>query len=156
MNDMIKQGEVFGGITVLMNAGLSIRTVIVEDNCLLYDIPKEIFLNICTRFVSFYENFLETFGRNLLDESLDLFIKNQVKKWAAKSEARIPIITIATEPGSGGSIIAQKIAERLAIDLFKDEIIQDPMKRQNGASSIERRSAGLLSGIPLMRISPIP
>lgn len=48
-----------------------------------------------------------------------------MKKWDIKSEARIPIITVATEPGSGGSIIAKKVAERLAIDLFQDEIIQE-------------------------------
>ena len=48
-----------------------------------------------------------------------------MEKWDGKSEARIPIITIPTEPGSGGSIIAKKVAERLAIDLFEDEIIQE-------------------------------
>ena len=48
-----------------------------------------------------------------------------MEKWDGKSEARIPIITIPTEPGSGVSIIAKKVAERLAIDLFEDEIIQE-------------------------------
>jgi hypothetical protein len=52
--------------------------------------------------------------------SIDQFVKKQVKKWEGrftgkkdKDVAQIPVITVATEPGSGGSIIAARIAERL-------------------------------------------
>jgi len=52
--------------------------------------------------------------------SIDQFVKQQVKKWEGqftgkkdKDVAQIPVITVATEPGSGGSIIAARIAERL-------------------------------------------
>ena len=71
-----------------------------------------------------------------------------MEKWDGKSEARIPIITIATEPGSGGSIIAQKIAERLALDLFEDEIIQE-IADSAGTSTekIEALEKQRLSGI---------
>ena len=36
----------------------------------------------------------------------------------------LPVITICMEAGSGGSLVAQKVAERLGFDLFHREIIQ--------------------------------
>ena len=57
--------------------------------------------------------------------SIDHFVKEQVKKWEtvylgkeAKAEAQLPVITVAMEPGSGGSVMAQKIAERLGFSYF--------------------------------------
>ena len=52
----IKPGEVFGGITILLNGGISLRTVIVEETCTGIKVPKEIFQDLCTRFKSFYEH----------------------------------------------------------------------------------------------------
>ena len=52
--------------------------------------------------------------------SIDQIVKNQIKKWEnqfagkkAQAEAQIPVITVSMEPGSGGSILAQRIADRL-------------------------------------------
>jgi len=63
--------------------------------------------------------------------SIDQFVKQQVKKWAGqftgkkdKDVAQIPVITMATEPGSGGSIIAARIAERLELDYFHRDIVE--------------------------------
>ena len=63
--------------------------------------------------------------------SIDQFVKQQVKKWEDqfsgrkdKSAADIPVITVAMEPGSGGSIIAEKIAGRLKFDYFHRGIVE--------------------------------
>ena len=63
--------------------------------------------------------------------SIDQFVKQQVKKWEgrftgkkAKDVAQIPVITVSMEPGSGGSIIAQRIAERLEFDYFHRDIVE--------------------------------
>jgi len=63
--------------------------------------------------------------------SIDQFVKQQVKKWedqfTGKKDpdvAQIPVITVATEPGSGGSIIAARIAERLELDYFHRDIVE--------------------------------
>jgi len=120
-----KQGEVFGGITILLNSGMSLRTVMVDEDCSLYSIPKKVFIDICTRFRPFYEYYLENFGKNTLDESLNLFVKEQVEKWTGQDQARIPVITVSSEPGSGGYIVAQQIAGRLKIDIFQRKLIQE-------------------------------
>jgi len=87
--------------------------------------------------------------------SIDEFVKNQVKKWEkqfsgkkAKAEAEIPVITVAMEPGSGGSLIAQKIAEQLGFDYFHRDIVQQIAKtakiRSTVVNSLEKER---LSGV---------
>jgi cytidylate kinase len=63
--------------------------------------------------------------------SIDQFVKQQVKKWEDqftgkkdKDVAQIPVITVAMEPGSGGSIIAARIAEQLKLDYFHRDIVE--------------------------------
>jgi len=72
----IKSGEVFGGITILMNAGISLRTVIVDQDCHGYMIAESVFRDLCDRYATFYEYFLENFSKNIFDESLITLIKN--------------------------------------------------------------------------------
>jgi len=63
--------------------------------------------------------------------SIEQIVDEQVHRWeilhAEKMEEkkRIPLITVSREPGSGGSIIAKRIAELLELDLFHGEVIQE-------------------------------
>jgi len=75
--------------------------------------------------------------------SIDQFVKEQLKKWEsaypedkAKAEARIPVITVALEPGSGGSIMAQKIAERLDFSYFNRNIVEEISKSAEIRSTV--------------------
>jgi len=63
--------------------------------------------------------------------SIKQFVKAQIKKWEqmyleqdGKAEARIPVITVSSEPGSGGTLIAQEIAKRLDFDYFNRDIVE--------------------------------
>jgi cytidylate kinase len=66
--------------------------------------------------------------------TLEKMIDEQVKKWEmTRAEKKVkkgplPNITISREPGSGGRIVAQKLAERLGLDLFHQEIIHEMAK----------------------------
>jgi CBS domain-containing protein len=71
----IKFREVFGGITILMNGGISLRTVHVDRETHAYAIGDELFLDVCRRFKRFYEYFLENFSQNIFDVSLDAVIE---------------------------------------------------------------------------------
>jgi cytidylate kinase len=75
--------------------------------------------------------------------TIDQFIKNQLKKWEnqyaedkAKTEARLPVITVAMQPGSGGSVIAQKIAERLGFSYFHRDIVEEISKSAKIRSTV--------------------
>ena len=75
--------------------------------------------------------------------SIDQFVRQQVKKWkgqfAEKKEQAdegIPVITVSMEPGSGGSIIAQRVAERFGFDWFHRDIVEKIAKTAKTRSAV--------------------
>ena len=88
-------------------------------------------------------------------KSIEQFVKEQIKKWERlytekerKEEARIPVITVSMAPGAGGTIVAQKIAERLDFDLFNRHIIK-------GISESARISASVVETLEKERLSVV-
>ncbi len=62
--------------------------------------------------------------------SIEEFVQKQVEKWQklytgkeCKKKANIPVIALSMEPGSGGCLIAEKIAKHLGFDFFHRDII---------------------------------
>ncbi len=63
--------------------------------------------------------------------SINSLVEEQLKKWQLATKERKavkakpgPVITISREPGSGGSEIARRLAEKLKMDLVGAQIIQ--------------------------------
>lgn len=77
----IKEGEVFGGITILMNSGISLRTVMAETDCRGYLIPAALFQELCTRHKAFFDYFIENFSHNIFDDSLAGIIETGQSKY---------------------------------------------------------------------------
>ncbi len=65
----LQPGDIFGGISLLMNAGVAVRTVRVERDASFYMLSKDLFLALCRRSKSFYEYFVDAFSQRMLDES---------------------------------------------------------------------------------------
>ncbi len=61
LSALLQPGEIFGGIYILMNAGLSVRTVQTVDDATLYSLPQNVFLELCARHDFFYDYFAEKF-----------------------------------------------------------------------------------------------
>ncbi|MDJ0782982.1 MAG: cytidylate kinase-like family protein [Desulfosarcinaceae bacterium] len=57
-------------------------------------------------------------------QRIEKLIAEQVDKWKTQTKAHVPVITVSTEPGSGGRIVARRVAERLDLDLFDRDIIK--------------------------------
>ena len=63
--------------------------------------------------------------------SIEQIIEEQVQKWRIsnleKQEPTTvrPVVTVSREPGSGGRILAQKIADRHQMDLFHQELLHE-------------------------------
>ena len=63
--------------------------------------------------------------------SIEQIIEEQVQKWQISRQAKEvpeairPVITISREPGSGGRILAQQLAEKHHMDLFHQEILNE-------------------------------
>ncbi|MBW2514045.1 MAG: cytidylate kinase-like family protein [Deltaproteobacteria bacterium] len=66
--------------------------------------------------------------------SMEQIIEEQIKRWKLMRVEKpvekpgVSIITISREPGSGGSLIAQKLAEKLEIDLFHQKVLHEMAK----------------------------
>lgn len=69
LRSSLEAGDIFGGISILMNAGLAIRSLTVEADSALYVLPKPIFLDLCQRFSHFRSHFVSAFNRRMQDES---------------------------------------------------------------------------------------
>jgi cytidylate kinase len=89
------------------------------------------------------------------EESIAQFVKQQIRKWERgpaekdrRPDIHIPVITVSMEPGSGGSLVAQEVADRLDFDYFHRDIIQGIAKSAKiRATVIETLEKERLSGI---------
>lgn len=71
LSGYIKQGEVYGGISVMLNAGISLRTAKVDTDLHAIAIPHTVIMEMCTKNKAFYEYFLANFSNNIFDKSID-------------------------------------------------------------------------------------
>ena len=68
LSGFLKPGESFGGVSVLMNAGISVRTAITVEDATLYTLPQKTFLQICERHNFFYDFFAARFHKQMSNE----------------------------------------------------------------------------------------
>jgi cytidylate kinase len=68
-------------------------------------------------------------------KSIPQIIEDQVHRWQIQQKEKpaekavAPVVTISREPGSGGRIVAQKLAETLGIEVFHQEVLHEMAKR---------------------------
>ena len=63
----------------------------------------------------------------IVEEQMQRWQIMRTKKVAKKPD--VPIITISREPGSGGRVLATKIAEKLGLEVFYQEVLHEIAKR---------------------------
>lgn len=69
--------------------------------------------------------------------SKEQIVEEQMRRWRLMQiekpveKSTLPIITISREPGSGGNIIAKKVADKLDLDLFHQEVLHEMAKSSN-------------------------
>lgn len=85
--------------------------------------------------------------------SVETFITDYTRKYvdemslkAKKDTVKLPVVTISMQPGSGGFLIAQKVAERLGFDLYHRDLLR-------GMAHTGNVSPEALSAMEKMRLS---
>ena len=66
---LMSEGDLFGGISMLINNSISIRSLRTTEDTHFYVWPKSFFLEACNRNEQFLEYFTDTFGKRMLDRS---------------------------------------------------------------------------------------
>ncbi len=68
LDGVLEEKSIYGGLSILFNKGISIRTVQTLDDTTFYCLPKEQFLDICSRFPEFTSFFTEEFSEKMLQK----------------------------------------------------------------------------------------
>ena len=69
LHEFLSEGEMFGGVSILLHEGIAPRMLRVNEDSDLYVLPKQTFLDICSRFEAFSDYFTGMFGKRMLDKS---------------------------------------------------------------------------------------
>ncbi|MBT8340102.1 MAG: cyclic nucleotide-binding domain-containing protein [Desulfatitalea sp.] len=70
-------GDTYGGISMLFNDGVSVRTVQINADTRFYTLAGTHFLRLCHDHASFSEYFTDTFGKRMIDRSYAAIIKQE-------------------------------------------------------------------------------
>ena len=75
----LNEGDNFGGISILLNDGVAIRTLKVLEDSVFLSLDTNIFLKTCTEFEEFKAYFTNAFGKLMLNKSYAGIIARQIK-----------------------------------------------------------------------------
>jgi len=131
----LHQGEVFGGISILLNESVAIRSLEIEDNTSFYTVPKNIFISLCDEYEDFKYHFTDTFGKRMLDKTYSNLI---AKKRSDKEES------LKFFSNSISSVIRRNVLFCGANNSIKDAAI---LMKQHRCSSILIKQEGRFIGI---------
>ena len=68
-------GECYGGVSVLLNRRISLRTVIAKKGTTVYTLPRKEFRKLCQLYEAFFHYFTLDFSRRMLNDEFAHFFK---------------------------------------------------------------------------------
>jgi CBS domain-containing protein len=80
LHSVLGEGDIFGGISMLVNDMLAVRTLRTVEDTQFYRVPHELFFDWCRRYEVFSEFFTDAFGKRMLDRSYAAVIAKSVKR----------------------------------------------------------------------------
>jgi CBS domain-containing protein len=72
------EGSLYGGISILLNNAIAIRSLKATEDTYCYVWPKQRFLETCNRFEHFRAYFTDTFGKWMLDRSYAAIVAQMI------------------------------------------------------------------------------
>lgn len=73
--EILQNGKLFGGISVLLNRKKALKTVIAKKGTLVYILPRKHFRELCNAYENFFQFFTDDFGKRMLNEEFAHFYK---------------------------------------------------------------------------------
>ncbi|MFP4212677.1 MAG: DUF294 nucleotidyltransferase-like domain-containing protein [Desulfohalobiaceae bacterium] len=75
----LEEKSIYGGLSILFNKGVSIRTVRTLEDSTFYCLPKDRFLDLCAQYPAFTSFFTEQFSQKMLQKSYVHFIAQSAR-----------------------------------------------------------------------------
>ncbi len=125
---MLYEGDCFGGISMLLNNGLAVRTMEIVEDTTFYVLPVGVFLGLCDTYEDFREFFTNTFGQKMLDRSYAEMISHQIgpaEKTSPFYQQRIYSISSTTLHSCPESMLIRDAAARMTEENSGYLMIQD-------------------------------
>ena len=135
IRDALHKGEVFGGISIILNESVVIRSLEIDDNTSFYTIPKKAFLSLCDKYDDFKYHFTNIFGKRMLDKTY----LNLIRQKKSDKEQSIQFFS-----NSISSVIRRNILFCGANNSIKDAAI---LMKQHKCGSILIKQEGRYIGI---------
>jgi len=76
---VLEPGSTYGGLSILFNKGLSIRTVLTLEKTALYSLPRIHFLDLCARYPEFIQYFTEQLSFQMMQNPYMDFMARSVR-----------------------------------------------------------------------------
>jgi CBS domain-containing protein len=126
---VIGEGDMFGGISMLVNDMLAVRTLRTIENTTFLKLPQEVFFDVCRRHEAFSEFFTDAFGRRMLDRSYASII-------AQSTPGLAETLPLLNQPVAGicsrrlvscaSALSIQKAAEQMSEHAVSSIFVSDP------------------------------
>lgn len=135
ITDALHEGEIFGGISILLNESVAIRSLEIQDNTSFYTFPKNVFISLCDKYEDFKYYFTNIFGKRMLDKTYSSLI---AKKRSDKE------LSLQFFSNSISSVIRRNVLFCSANNSIKDAAI---LMKQHRCGSILIKQEGRFIGI---------
>ncbi len=78
MVDLLGPGDIYGGISILVNDSISVRTVEITEAASFYLLPRDQFLKIAHNHPAFADFFTDTFGKRMMERTYASLVAKSV------------------------------------------------------------------------------
>ena len=79
LQGQINEGDNFGGISILLNDGVAIRTLQATEDSVFFSLDADVFLKTCAEFKEFEAFFTDAFGNLMLNKAYAGIIARQIR-----------------------------------------------------------------------------
>ncbi len=79
MIGFLGEGDSYGGISILLNESISVRSLQVIEEATFFLLDRQLFLELCRLYPTFSEYFTDTFGKRMMDRSYAAIIAKTVR-----------------------------------------------------------------------------
>ncbi len=79
MVDQLGPGDIYGGISILVNDSISVRTVEITEPASFYLLPREHFLKIAHSHPAFADHFTDTFGKRMMERTYASLVVKSIR-----------------------------------------------------------------------------